>query len=51
MKDLKEYYSRIILTADKGVAFMQLDYSKKAEDLLGEHSTYNMIEIVPSTTN
>ena len=51
MEKLRTYDTRIVLTADKGVALVVMnkeDYEKKAEELLNQ-TTYNNINNDPTT--
>ena len=51
LKELKEDKSRIILTADKGVALVIIDkveYNKKAEDLLNTKTYKKFLKTQPT---
>ena len=52
LKKFKGEKTRVILTADKGVAMVvtdKKDYVQKAEELLGQQQTYKTIPTDPTT--
>ena len=52
MKQLKSDKSRMVLTADKGVALVVIDtaeYIRKAKDILEDTNTYRVINTDPTS--